>query len=183
MTRHLRRGGALALAIGLCLAFGGGTPSPLAAPAPLLVRGVQLLSGDIEPLLVSILGQLTLGGEPIPGTMFTLLSHEKQAEDIRFFFGQGLIERIRAERGTVIRQSLEQGFLAELGIDENDMGVLADGVELVFIRGARRIAVIQLEAGELRLGHPITLLKSGEVSPLPTLLGPKNPGEAAVAFF
>jgi hypothetical protein len=60
---------------------------------------------------------------------------------------------------------------------------IANGVELVFIRGSRSIAVIQLGPGELRLGEAITLLKTGIVKPLPELLGPKNPGEAAVAFF
>jgi hypothetical protein len=173
----------LGFALVLCFAVGVIEDGPIAAPAPQLVRGVRLLSGDIDPLLVGILGQLTLGGEPIPGTMFALLSHDKQSEDVRRFLDPALVERIRAERGEIIRQAIEEGVFLDLDLVEEETGVLADGVELVFIRGARRIAVVQIEAGALRLGEPIVLLESGIVKPLPTPLGPKNPGEAAVAFF
>jgi hypothetical protein len=173
----------VALGATLCLVLGAAAPEPLAAPAPLTVRGVRLLSGDVEPLLVGVLGQLTLDGEPIPGTMFSLFSHDKQPEDLRFFFDPELLQTLRAEHALIIRRAAGEETLAEAGLNEDDIGVIANGVELVFIRGSRSIAVIQLGPGELRLGEAITLLKTGIVKPLPELLGPKNPGEAAVAFF
>jgi hypothetical protein len=183
MRRVIRGSSILGFVLVLCLAVGIVENGPVAAPAPQIVRGVRLLGGDVDPLLVGILGQLTLGGEPIPGTMFALLSHEKQIEDVRRFIDPALVERIRSERGEIIRQAIEEGLFVDLDLDEQETGVLADGVELVFIRGSRRIAVIQIQPGELRLGEPIILLESGIVKPLPTPLGPKNPGEAAVAFF
>ncbi len=148
--------------------------SPIAAEDVPLVRGVRIDCGEIEPRLVGVVGQLTLNGEPVPGTMFALLCHDEQVVDVRYFVGSPLRDRMLSERAVKIRRAVEELRLEELQIAREDIGVRANGAELAFIRGARGIAVAHIGREEFRLEKPYLLLEKGVEDP---------PGEAAVAFF
>jgi hypothetical protein len=148
--------------------------SPIAAEDLPLVRGVRIDCGDIEPRLVGVVGQLTLNGDPIPGTMFALLCHEEQILDIRYFLNSDLREKVLSERSIKIRRAVQELRLEELGIARDDIGIRANGAELAFVRGARGIVVAHLSADDFQIGKPYLLLAQGVEDP---------PGEASVAFF
>jgi len=148
--------------------------SPAAAEEALMVRGVRIDCGQIEPRIVGVVGQLTLNGEPVPGTMFALQCDEEEVLDIRYFLSSELRERLLAERAVKIRRAIREDMLERLVLVRENVGVRANGVEMAFIRGARGIVVVHLGPEDFRLEKPYLLLERGVKDP---------PGEAAVAFF